>query len=113
MGELNPTVQNDPIIEKIGEVMKRLHENQKLQELAVANGLDVKNTIHLTEDNVNNIAVSIAALMLAKQSSDPDYQALVRTGMSKRQLKTELINKYKDQANQIINAYKMRLTEEI
>lgn len=112
MDGLNPTIQNDPIIDQIGEVMKKLHENQKLQELAAANGLDVKNTLHLTEDNVNNIAVSIASLMLAKQADDPRYRDLVRTGMSKRQLKTELINKYKDQANQIITAYKMRLSDE-
>lgn len=111
MDELTPT-QNDPIIDKVGEIMRKLHENQKLQQLAAANGLDVKNTINFTEDAVNNIAVSVAALMLAKQQGDTDYAALVRAGMGHRKIRTDLINKYKDQANQIITAYKMRLTQD-
>lgn len=112
MGELD-TINNEVIIQKIGTIMSKLHENQKLQELASANGIDVRNTIHLTEETTNNIAVAVVALMLAKQSSDPDYSALVRAGMNHRKIKTELINKYKNQANQLIDAYKMKMRDEV
>lgn len=104
---------HDEIFAKVGQIMTKLHENQKLQELASANGLDVKNTIHLTEETTNNIAVAVVSLMLAKQSSDPDYSALVRAGMNHRKIKTDLINKYKNQANQIIDAYKMQMRDEV
>ena len=103
---------NDDIIAKVGLIMKRLHENQQLQELASQQGIDVKNTIHLTEETANNIAVSVVALMLAKQESDPDYAALVRAGMDHRKIRTELINKYKNQANQLIDSYKMQLRDD-
>lgn len=110
---MDPTTNNSAIIEKVGQIMTKLHENQKLQDLAASNGLDVKNTIHLTEETTNNIAVAVVSLMLAKQSGDPDYQALVRAGMNHRKIKTELINKYKNQANQIIDSYKMSLQDRV
>lgn len=110
---MNDIATNDAILEKVGLIMKKLHENQKLQELASQNGIDVKNTIHLTEETANNIAVSVVALMLAKQDSDPDYQALVRAGMDHRKIRTDLINKYKNQANQLIDSYKMKMRDDV
>jgi hypothetical protein len=44
--------------------------------------------------------------MLAKQNNDPKYADLVRYGMDHRKTKIELINAYKDQANQIISRAK-------
>lgn len=97
---------DDAIIQKVGEVMTKLNQNKQLQELAKANGLDVKNTIQFTDDTINNITVSIVSLMLAKREQDPDYMALTRAGMNHRRLKNELINKRKSQANQLIERYK-------
>ena len=48
-----------------------------------------------------------------KRSMDPDYSALVRAGMSHRKIKTDLINKYKDQANQIIDRYKNQMRDSL
>lgn len=105
------SMSEDFIFSRVGEIMTKLQQNKKLQELAVANGLDVKNTVQFTEETINNIIVAVVALSLAKSQNDPDYDALVRAGMSHRKLKTEVINKYKNQANQIITAYKNRLKE--
>ena len=110
MSELSSST-NDLIFSRVGDVMTKLKQNQKLQELAKANGLDVKNTVEFTEETINNIVVSIIALTLAQQDNDPDYAALVRAGMSHRGIKTRLINKYKNQANQLITAYKTQLRE--
>ena len=104
---------DDAIIQKVGTIMTNLAQNQKLQELAKSNGLDVKNTIQLTEDTSNNIAVSVVALMLAKRNGDSDYSALVRAGMNHRKIKADVINKYKDQANQLIDRYKSSIRESI
>ena len=105
------SISNDFIFSRVGEIMTKLKQNQKLQELAKQNGLDVKNTVEFTEDTIDNIVVAVVALSLAKQDQDPDYAALVRAGMSHRGIKTRLINKYKNQANQLITAYKMQLRE--
>lgn len=104
---------DDDIIQKVGTIMTKLTQNQKLQELAKTNGLDVKNTLQLTNDTSNIIAVSTVALMLAKREQDSDYDALVRAGMQHRKLKTELINKYKDQANQLIERYKSSIRDDL
>ena len=87
-------------------ILDKLEKNQKLQQLASANGIDVKNSTHLNEATKNNIATSVIALMLAKQNNDPRYNELVRLGMGHRQTKIDLINSYKDQANQIITRAK-------
>lgn len=104
-------MENEAIFSKVGEIMKKLDQNQKLQKLASDNGLDVTNTLHLTEETANNVAVAVVALSLAQQENDPDYAALVRAGLSHRKLKTEVINKYKNQANQMIMAYKNNLRQ--
>ena len=87
---------------KAKELLDKLDKNQKLQQLATANGLDVKNSVQLNESTKDNIATSVIALMLAKQSQDPRYEELVRYGISHRKTKIDIINDYKDQANQII-----------
>lgn len=104
---------DDDIIQKVGTIMTKQTQNQKLQELAKSNGLDVRNTLQLTDDTTNIIVVSTVALMLAKRSQDSDYDALVRAGMQHRKLKTELINKYKDQANQLIERYKSSIRDDL
>lgn len=91
---------------KAKELLNKLDQNQKLQQLASANGIDVKNSTKLNEATKNNIATSVIALMLAKQQQDPRYAELVRYGMNHRKTKIDLINDYKDQANQIINRAK-------
>lgn len=108
MNEANSGI-DDAIFSKVVVIMEKLDQNRRLQELATANGIDVKNSIQLTEATTNNIAVAVVALMLAKQEGDPDYAALVRAGMNHRKIKTELINKYKNQANQMIDMYKARM----
>ena len=102
---------NDAIFSKLSVIMERLNQNRKLQELAQSNGIDVKNSVQLTEATTNNIAVSVVALMLAQQEGDPDYKALVRAGMNHRKIKTELINKYKNRANQMLDMYKTQMKE--
>ena len=87
---------------KAKEMLDKLDQNQKLQQLASANGIDVKNSTQLNEATKDNIATSVIALMLAKQNNDPRYANLVRYGLDHRKTKVELINAYKDQANQII-----------
>ena len=83
-----------------------MEENERLQKLAKANGLDVKNTIELTEDTKNNLAVSIVSLLLAKRENDVRYKTLSRVGLQKRTLKTEIVNAYKDKAMELISRYK-------
>ena len=95
-------MDNEVIFSKVQELLSKLEENQQLQKLVKENGLPVKNGVDLTEDTMNNIAVSVVSLLLAKQSGDPDYKRLVQTGVQKRSLKTELVNRYKNQANQLI-----------
>lgn len=99
-------ISDEVIFSKIGELMTNLERDKKLQEIALSNGLDVKNTIRLTDDTIENLVVSIIALLIAKRSGDEDYAELVRVGIKHRSLKTEIINRYKDQANQMIQTYK-------
>ncbi|MGN1086455.1 MAG: hypothetical protein ACI4Q5_05415, partial [Porcipelethomonas sp.] len=72
-----------------------------------------KNSVKLTDDTIDNVAISVVSLLLAKRENDPRYQRLVNTGIQKRSLKTEIINAYKTQANQLINRYKASIKEEI
>lgn len=102
-------ITDEMIFSKIGEIMKKLNANNKLHDLAESKGLNVKNSVKLSDNSIDNYAVSIIALLLAKRNDDPQYKVLVQTGIQKRSLKTEVINKYKDQANQIMTQYKNRL----
>jgi hypothetical protein len=99
-------ITDEMIIEHIGKLMTNLKKNEELQALAKQNGLDVKNTIDFKDSTIENISVSIVALLLAKRENDPKYKQLVDYGMQKRSLKTDLINTYKNQAIQFINMWK-------
>jgi len=106
MDENMDFMNDEEIFSKVDTLMNRLKKNQELQELSERNGLDVKNTVRLTDDALNNVAVSVVSLMLAQRSGDPRYKKLTLTGLQKRSLKADIINSYKNQANQIIKQYK-------
>lgn len=106
MNEEVDLMNDEEIFSKVESLMTRLQKNQELQDLSERNGLDIKNSIRLTADTSNNIAVSVVSLMLAKRSGDPRYRKLTQTGLQKRSLKAEIINSYKNQANQIIAKYR-------
>lgn len=106
MDENTNIISDDDIFSKVNELMTKLKSNQQLQEIAEKNGLQVKNSVKLTDDTIENVAVSVISLLLAKRDNDPRYRNLVRMGMEKRSLKTEIINTYKNQANQLIERYK-------
>lgn len=99
-------MSDEDIIKKVDVLFSKMEENERLQKLAKANGLDVKNTIELTEDTKNNYAVSIVSLLLAKRENDVRYKMLSRVGLQKRTLKTEIVNAYKDKAMELISRYK-------
>ena len=105
MDGINDIMNDEEIFSKVKILMERIKKDQALQELSERNGLDVKNSIRLTDDTTNNIAVAEISLMLAKRAGDPKYKTLTRMGMKKRSLKTEIINTYKNQANQLIAKY--------
>ena len=102
MGEIT---NRDAILNKVSVLFEKMHQNQKLQQLAEQNNLDIKNAIKLTDDNMMNVAVTLVALSLAKEANDPRYKKLVNTGLQKRSLKLEIINDYKKEANDIIKDY--------
>ena len=97
MNDIN-FLNDDEIFSKVTELMNRLKKNQALQELTEKNGLNIKNSVKLTDESANNIAISVISLLLAKRSSDPRYRKLTQMGLQKRSLKTEIINDYKNQA---------------
>ena len=99
-------MDNELAFKKIEDTLSYLNKERELQKLASENGLDVKNTIRLTQDSIDRYLVSVIALLLCQQSADPRYKTLVQTGISKRSLKAEIINNYKNQAIQLINQYK-------
>jgi hypothetical protein len=96
----------EEIFSRVKQLMEKLDKDQELQELTERNGLDVKSTLRLNPTTKDNVAVSIAALLLAKSENDPEYTRLVRLGMDHRSLKADLVDKYKDRAMQIIQKYK-------
>lgn len=104
-------VDNDDkeIIDKAKTILTKLKQNQELQKLADSNGLDIKNSVNLTDDNIKNLTVSVISLMLAKNNADKRYKQLVQTGVQKRSLKTEIINTYKNQAIQILNKSELEI----
>lgn len=99
-------MNDEEVFEKVKKLMDKLDRDQELQELAERNGLDVKSSIRLNPTTKDNVAVSVLALELARRSHDPKYRNLVQSGLQKRKLKTEIINQYKDQANQLIKKYR-------
>jgi hypothetical protein len=99
-------IDDEVIFSHVSTLMERLRSNQKLQQLAEDNGLDIKNSVKLTDDTIDNVAISVIALLLAKRDGDVRYSKLVQTGVQKRSLKTEIVNSYKSQAKQLIEKYK-------
>lgn len=97
------------IIDKAKTILTKLKQNQELQKLADSNGLDIKNSVNLTDDNIKNLVISVIALMLAKNNDDKRYKQLVRMGVQKRSLKTEIINAYKNKAIQILNKSDLKI----
>jgi hypothetical protein len=49
---------DEEIIMKVGDLFSRMEANERLQQLATDNGLDVKNNITLTEEAKDNLAVT-------------------------------------------------------
>lgn len=98
-------MNDDEVYSKVSTLMQQLDKNQQLQDLAESNGLDVKNSIRLNNDTKRNVAVAVVSLELARRSNDPKYHTLTQTGLQKRRLKADIINTYKNQANQLINRY--------
>lgn len=97
---------DDDIIKKVGELFSRMEANERLQKLASDNGIDIKNSISLTEDAKDNLAVTIVSLLLAKRDNDVRYTTLTKVGLQKRSIKTAIVNSYKNQAMALIERYK-------
>lgn len=93
---------DEMIIAKLNNFFAKYDQNKKLQDMAKENGLEVKNTIQLTKDTRDALAVSIVALILAKREHDSRYTHLARVGLEHRQLKASIINDYKDRAMELI-----------
>lgn len=97
---------DEEIIAKVGDLFSRMNANERLQQLATNNGLDVKNNLTLTEEAKDNLAVTLVSLLLAKRDNDVRYTTLVKAGLQKRSVKTSIVNSYKDQAMALIERYK-------
>lgn len=97
---------DEEIIKKVDILFSRMEANDRLQKLAMDNGLDVKNNLKLTEDDKNNLAVTIVSLFLAKRENDVRYATLKKVGLQKRTIRTSIVNSYKDKAIDLINRYK-------
>ena len=52
--------------QKAKVMLDKIDQNQKLQQLASANGIDVKNLTQLNEETKNNIAKIVIIIMLEK-----------------------------------------------
>ena len=94
----------DDMFAKIGSMMVHYRKQKELQDLAEKNGVQI-NGVRYTDDSIMNIVTSVVALMMARNEGDPRYRQLVEQGMKKRSLKVEIINSYKDKANEMIGQY--------
>lgn len=99
------------ILDHIGVILNKMHQNKQLQSLAKEKGLPVKG-LELNDDTEKQLSISVVALMLAKMEGDGRYKRLSDMGMQKRSLKVEIINDYKDRANMLLNKYKNQSEEE-
>ena len=98
-------INDEQIFAYVGKVMGNL------EKLAKENGLDIKNSLELTEENKNRVAIGTVSLILAKRAGDPKYDMLCRTGLQKRALKADIINSYKEEAKQLITKFENRMVE--
>lgn len=102
-------MNEERILGIITQLMDKLSNTQRLQNLAKENGLAYKPVIDFSDEVIDNIVVSMIALTLASQAKDSRYDLLVRTGIQKRSLKTEIINDFKDEALHYLDLYKRNL----
>ena len=105
-------IPDEQIFSHVQKMMNHLDQTNKLQQLAKDNGIEIKNEIDLSDDNRKKVMIATTSLLLAKRNGDPDYDMLCRTGLQKRELKCQVINKYKDEAQQLINRVEHKMTEE-
>lgn len=94
---------DEQILACLNNFFEKFEQNRKLQDMALANGIDIKNSVRLTDEQKEALAVAQVALLLAKRENDNRYAILSKTGLEHRNLKAEIINAYKDQAIQLIN----------
>ena len=97
---------DEEIINKLDYLFSRMEANNQLKKLADENGLDIKNSIELTDEDKDNYAVTIVSLLLAKRNNDQEYQILKRVGLKRREVRTSIVNKYKNDAIDLIKKYK-------
>lgn len=102
-------MNEERILGIISQLMDKLSNTQRLQNLAKENDLAYKPVIDFSDEAIDNIVVSMIALTLASQAKDSRYDLLVRTGIQKRSLKTEIINDFKDEALHYLDLYKRNL----
>ena len=93
----------------LNDFFAKFDQNKKLQDMALANGLDINISIRLTDEQKEALAVAQVALLLAKREDDSRYAILSKAGLEHRTLKAEIINDYKDQAIQLINKGSVRM----
>lgn len=104
-------VDEQKMLAKVKLIFNKLNENKKLQDLAIDNGLDIRNKVELTDSAMENIIISIISMLLAKECGDPEYDDVVRKGLEHRSGKVNLINKRKNQAIQLFTRYKKELQQ--
>lgn len=96
-------MSDEQILSALNDFFAKFDQNHKLQDMALANGIDIKNSVRLTDEQREAVAVALVALLLAKRENDHRYAVLSKAGLEHRTLKAEIINDYKDQAIQLIN----------
>lgn len=106
-------INDEVIFSRVGDLMTKLYQNKNLQQLAEKNGLNVKNSVNLTDDAIEAISTATVALLLAKMSGDARYAQLREAGLKHRSLKTEIVNDYKAAANQLIGRYNYQIKKDM
>lgn len=91
----------------IDKLYKRLKLEQSVQQRTQDAGVDI-NVVKLSDDTIDNTLTTIVALALAKDNDDPCYHALAAYGLKRRETKMKVVDKYKDEANMIIEKYHMQ-----
>ena len=82
---------DEQIIGCLNDFFAKFEQNRKLQDMALANGIDIKNAVRLTDEQKEALAV--------------------KAGLEHRSLKAEIINDWKDQAIQLINKGKLHVED--
>lgn len=88
----------------IDKLLKRLKTEQSVQERAQSSGVNT-GVIKLSDDVINDTLTTVLSLALAKDNDDPAYHKLTAYGLQKRETKVKIVDKYKDEANAIIQKY--------